>query len=247
MKTLNEQNGYILSHEIVVTNNTVSKEFIKLVELNKNQIEQIWIKQQELKKNKLVNLPILNLSRIERTSVDDKIYLHCFPVDYKYYLAQRSGIDLGITPLAVSGITFYTKENENIFFVGKRSEMVTTYQNFFEFVPSGSIDVNNSTQKDEKIDYLKQIAVELEEELSILEKDVLKLNAFCVIFDEREHVYDIGVEIKIKDVLFKGNDLEYKEIVKLPLNSIEDHFKNHPYVDTSLKLFRAWIASKGLK
>jgi predicted NUDIX family phosphoesterase len=247
MKTLIEKNGYILSHEILVTNNSVSSEFINQVKKNKDKIEQAWIKEQELKKNKLVNLPILNLSRIERSSVDDKIYLHCFPVDYKYYLAQRSGVELGITPLAVSGITFYTKENENIFFVGERSEMVTSYQNFFEFVPSGSIEVNNNTQEDEKIDYLKQVSVELEEELSILKKDVLNLNAFCVIFDEREHVYDIGVEIKIKDVLFKGNDLEYKEIVKLPLNSIEDHFKNHPYVDTSLKLFRAWIASKGLK
>ena len=229
---------YLLSPEIVVMGDYKNDDYHERVKNHIAEIEKAWEKEQERRNKKLFNGNILNLAIIEQQ--ENKLLLQCHPVEYKHYLAQRSGIDLGITPLAVSGIVFYNQEKDTkIFFIGKRSESVTQYPGYFEFIPSGSIDANNITPN-HSVEYTTQLIVELKEELGISVNEVLTQNAFCLIFDEIDHVYDIGIEIEVSNSIIKTHEAEYTSAEKLPEKSVSEYMKGENIVNTSRKLFEAW-------
>ncbi len=239
MELRNEDFDYILSSEIIVMGNYKNEDYHKRVMKWKDEIELAWKKEQEERSKKLFNGVILNLATIEQQQIDNRLTLQCHAVEYKHYLAQRKGIDLGITPIAVSGIVFYQENGFQTFYIGKRSESVTQYPGYYEFMPSGSIDAENLAPK-QPVDYSKQLFFELKEELGIPVENIINYRAFCVIFDETDRVYDIGIEIEVSNTNFKTDIAEYSAVQRLPLSSVVEYVKSNDMVNTSRKLFEAW-------
>lgn len=237
MKLNKENFDYLLTSKIVVLGDYKNEAYFACVKKQNDVIEFAWEKEQEGRNKKLINGNILNLAKIEKQG--NALILLCHPVEYKHYIAQRSGIDLGITPLAVSGIVFYQENDTKIFYLGKRSESVTQYPRFYEFIPSGSIDVND-IEPNKPIDYSRQLIIELKEELGILFENVKEQKTFCLLFDEVDNVYDIGVEIEVSNSQIKIDETEYFSSQKLSLNSVTEYMKGNNIVNTSRKLFKAW-------
>jgi hypothetical protein len=233
----------LLSPKITVLGDYKNEDYLQKVQNNLKNIEKAWEDEQARRNKKLFNGNILNLAVINNTQSQELI-LSCHPVEYKHYLAQRSGIDLGITPLAVSGIVFYKEDNKEIFLVGKRSETVTQYPGYYEFMPSGSIDANNIVVA-EPMEYKKQLLIELKEECGITD-EVKTINSFCLIFDEVDRVYDIGIEIEI-DIDHKTQIQEYTSIEKMPLDLVSEYMKKQNVVITSRRLFEAWKCSRSVE
>ena len=239
IKIEKENFEYLLSSEIVVMGDYKNEDYYDRVNNKYDEIELTWEKEQERRNIKLFNGSILNLAIIEQQTPVNRLILQCHSVEYKHYLAQRSGIDLGITPLGVSGIVFYQENNSKIFYVGKRSKTVTQYPGFYEFIPSGSIDTKNLVP-DQPVDYSKQLTIELEEELGVPVEYIKSHNVFSLIFDEIDRVYDIGIEIEVLKSKIITDEDEYTEVQKLTLNSVDEYVTSKNVVNTSRKLFEAW-------
>lgn len=230
---------YLLSSRITVLSDYRNEEYLEKVRNKKSEIEIVWEREQTMRKTKLFNGKILNLATIEEDEHKKELVLRCHPIEYKHYLAERLGIDLGITPLGVSGIVFYFDNSSRMFLLGKRSKNVTQYPEYDEFIPSGSIEINEANSL-ETFDFTNQLVVELKEELGISADRIKKKNPFCLIFDEIDHVYDIGIEIEVFDSHFKINENEYLSVQSLPLSIVHEHMKVGRIVNTSKKLFAAW-------
>lgn len=243
MKIIKDNFKYLLSPEIVVFGDYKNEDYCERVNNKKDDIELAWEKEQERRNKKLFNGNILNLAIIKQQTTDKRLVLQCHTVEYKQYFAQRSGIDLGITPLAVSGIVFYQENNSKIFYVGKRSETVSQYPGYYELIPSGSIDAKNLVPN-QPVDYSKQLIIELKEELGVPLEDIKSHKAFCLIFDEIDRVYDIGIEIEVLKSKINTDEAEYTAAERLPLNSVADYLKGEKVVNTSRKLFEAWSSSR---
>ena len=147
---------------------------------------------------------------------------------------------VGITPLAVSGITYYTKDNKKLFLVGQRSQNVTSYPGFYEFVPSGSIDVDK-TSHSHLIDYYKQLIVELYEEVGIESSRINHMKTFALVYDAKDKVFDIGIAIELDSNFSNINKPEYKEVSLVSEDDILNIITNNT-VETSRKLLKAWQA-----
>ena len=235
-----EEFKYIPTTKITVYGDYKNIDYLQKVQVNLKDIEKAWEDEQVRRNLKLFNGNILNLAVINKQAQQD-LTLSCHSIEYKHYLAQRSGIELGITPLAVSGIVYYKQDNIEIFLVGKRSETVTQYPGYYEFMPSGSIDANNIVAG-EPMEYKKQLLIELKEELGISD-EVKTINPFCLIFDEVDRVYDIGIEIEINNS-HKIQVQEYTSIEKLPIDLVAEYMKKQNVVITSKRLFGAWDFSR---
>jgi hypothetical protein len=235
---------YIRANTIEVFSDFKNDEYSQSINNNRERIDQIWSEENEKRQDKLLNNNILNLAIIERH--ETKLVLRCHFIEYKHYLAQRSGIALGITPLAVSGIAFYRENNSKKFFLGKRADSVTQYPGFFEFIPSGSIDASN-TDSNNAIKYEEQLMIELKEELGISYENIKSCNAFCLILDEKEKVFDIGLELELENIRETSlNKSEYTFLENIPSNLIAEYMKKPNIVKTSRILFNAWsLKDKG--
>jgi hypothetical protein len=230
---------YIQSSEIVVIMSLGSDDYDRQIKDNKNEIELVWEKELKRRNKKIFNGEILNLAKIEYEEKENRFILQCHKIQYKHYLAQRAGINLGITPLAVSGIVFYQENNSKVFYLGKRSEEVTQYPGYNEFIPSGSIDAKDLVL-DQIVNYSKQLIVELKEELNVSEENIKHYKVFCLIFDEIENVYDIGIEVEVLKSKIKTNEDEYNTVLKLPLDLVVEYVKGKNVVNASSRLFEAW-------
>jgi hypothetical protein len=242
MQIINSKFEYLLSPRIIVMGDYINKEYFDCINNKKDEIELAWEREQEKRNKKLFNGNILNLAIIEQQDANNLI-LKCHPIEYKHYLAQRAGIDLGITPLAVSGIVFYRENNSKIFYVGKRSEVVTQYPGYYEFIPSGSIDANDLIPN-QPVDFSKQLIIELKEELGVSLEKIKSYKAFCLVYDETDNVYDIGIEIEVIKDQFKTDETEYSAVQRIPLSSIGKFVKGENVVNTSRKLFEAWCSTR---
>jgi hypothetical protein len=240
IKIEKENFEYLISSEIVVMGDYKNEDYYDRVKNKKDEIEMAWEKEQERRNKKLFNKNIINLAIIEQQTIDNRLILQCNTVEYKHYLVQRSGIDLGITPLAVSGIVFYQENNSKIFYVGKRSETVTQYPGYYEFIPSGSIDSKNIVPN-QPVDYSNQLVIELKEELGVPVEDIKSHSTFCLIFDEIDRVYDIGIEIEVSNVdnVCKSNE-EYINIQRISDVQLDRKLKKENTVITSKRLFSAF-------
>lgn len=176
-------------------------------------------------------------------------------VEYKHFLAQRSkgGPDLGIKPVAVSGVVFLNIENDERVVFGRRS-MTTQYPGSWELIPSGSIDKDCMNQ-DGTIDYTRKIMEEFLEETVLSETCVSRPRAFAFILDKRENVYNIGCELEINGVdveglhkVFTSSTREYQGRVALvPVADLRDFVASHKerIVPTSLAMIEAWWQWRG--
>jgi HAD superfamily hydrolase (TIGR01509 family) len=173
----------------------------------RDEIENIW--ENELTKRTLFNGDIL--SYLAHRVVGDVLFIECFTTEYKYFLAQLKGnLDLGIFPIGVSGIII--DENNNTL-LGKRSN-VTEYENFYEFLPAGSID--SSKILDKSINFQEKLIEEFSEETGIFKDEIKSIEPFCLVYDRSDKVYDICSKIYVSGLLndqvkCRYND-EYEDI-----------------------------------
>lgn len=171
---------------------------------HEDEIEEIWA---EKSKNKeLYNGRIVSL--VNHSLENGHLKIDYCEVGYKDFLAQRAGLDLKLSPIGVSGITYFLEEGVKKFLVGKRSLNVTQFKGFNELVPSGSLEIDENSN----IECIKQLFIELKEEANIEKSRIKEAKPFCLIFDSDENVYDIGIAVKLDGVEdYKFSD-EYKEM-----------------------------------
>ena len=157
----------------------------------------------------------------------DIFRVNYFESDYKHFrfkdkVLAKSGIM--ICPLAVSGIII---DRNNDTLIGTRDK-VTQYDGWVELIPSGSISFNAAGEVNSPYE---QILLELNEESNIENEFIQDVEAFCLVYDEKDDVYDIGLKIFIKDglseLLSTGiiSSTEYKDIQVIGVHKlIEDIF-----------------------
>lgn len=146
--------------------------------------------------------------------------LVCQSVPYRFFCAQR--VDpalrqrLNLRVAAVSGITFI----DDCVVIGRRSQALTQYPDFFELVPSGSIDTD-FVQSDGIIDYRQQLANELAEELVPGPWDGISIRPLTLVFDRQESTFDLCCRIDLPSgtSIPKSTD-EYTELLKVRLEDL---------------------------
>lgn len=223
---------YYLSTEISVLASDPSPHYLEQIKSHSAAIERVW--RDESLKRPLFNGQILGIEGLQQHS---GLELVIYPVEYKHYLAQRAGIDLGVMLLAVSGLVFYRSGGERIFFVGQRAQDVTQDPGFYEFIPSGSIEVASSYSK--SVPYRDQLFLELKEELGI--EKIKSCREFCLIPDELNRVWDIGFEVEVdrQNIL---NLNEYDSLELVSESQLKVLWQQTNVVKTSRTLFAAWQA-----
>lgn len=188
----------------------------------KLHIEEIWKKELIRTKGKVFNGELLIADAF------DGISLRGHFAEYKYYLAQARDASLSselqIKPICVCG---YTTAG-NYILIGKRSDHVTDFQNFFELVPAGGID--RSAVKNDSVDIIQQLKVELKEEAGIEASMVQKITPSFIIFFPENQLYEICAKIELdssaKNRIAERDD-EYSELIWIPKSEIQEFVKKH--------------------
>ncbi len=217
-----------------------SSDFESRIEKFSEKIDIFW--NQEKRKKNLTNGSLLNFSSLSQ--VGDSLEIKAYFVEYKHFLFQRNmGENLLINPIGVSGIALQNKGHKGHFLVGRRSNSVTQYPEHYEFIPSGSIEVD--AQKNGMVDYKKQLIKELKEESGLTEKNIKSVHELCLIYDKLDRVYDIGICVELKEAELSLNPelSEYKGISIQTSSSIEKTFSREDVVPTSKLLFQAFKMS----
>lgn len=111
--------------------------------------------------------------------------LECFELPYRFFFAKANGIELDLTPAAVSGVLIC---NGQIFF-GKRSGNVTTQRGQLELVPSGTLPGT---------DFRAQLLTELQEEINVPSQNVSSVVPFCCV-NEKNRVLDVCCKLIVED------------------------------------------------
>lgn len=141
-------------------------------------------------------------------------------VDYKLYLAQRSGIvlpqDLVIRPVALSGITIHNGK----WLVGKRASHLTDYPGHLELVPSGSFDERYYTHGE--IDYIAQGLDELAEEAGISKSYVNNVTPLMLVEDITTGIYEVCLEIHLKEIKLPEATVEYQMLAWWTQKDLQD-------------------------
>jgi len=157
-------------------------------------LDKMWAEAQ-MQNKKLFNGHIVCFHSLETTN--DPLRINVFCTDYKHfrfreYIYKRSGVK--IIPIAVSGIII---DKSNCTLIGIRSN-VTQYKGWVELIPSGGIQFNEYEKMNEP---KEQILLELSEEVNIAKKLISNIESFCLLYDGKEEVYDIGYKIHIDNTL----------------------------------------------
>jgi beta-phosphoglucomutase len=204
--------------------------YISYVEkTHQKEIDQLW--SEKLAKNKSLynaEISILLSLNIENR----KCSVTYSKVSYKTFLYMRDQ-DQAPIALAVSGLSYKETEEGLQYLIGKRAPKVSQYPEYYEFIPSGSLDFH--TKLDSRI-IERQTLKELEEESQILNKNVESIKIKDCILDVHDTVLDFVSTIKInnKNFSFKSND-EYSEIKALNLKDLGS--LSTLLIPTSRKLF----------
>ncbi len=152
---------------------------------------------------------------------DNHIRLTGTFTEYKFYFAQRHGMELGLTTIGVSGLIIL---NEQVIFA-RRSPHMTGYPNMLELVPSGTID-NAVALANGTVDFVTKIKQEFEEEVGLPQHCIQKVTPFAVTYDSHDSSYDILCRLDVETTLdailtgLKQSD-EYTEPIPVPLDQVE--------------------------
>jgi len=195
-------------------------------------VNQNW-NEERIKNNKLFNGITLCYGSHHLIGTD--LMMECFPVEYKYILAQLKGkIDFNLRPLAVSGLIIDQQKN---ILISKRSNTVTQFKSYYELVPSGGIpgdSINSKSIQD-------QLAIEFEEETNLNPKLIKRINPFCLISDQKTKVYDVCCLIEVRgdlqSLIKSDKEGEYTYHQLININQVEHFLNNHVVVPTSLIMY----------
>lgn len=168
------------------------KEFF-LTQAETNTIDSIW--RAECKKRALFDGAILCFQEL------NKNVLVTFTCSYKYLIASQKNASLRkkllLKPIGITALTIFGKE----LIVAKRSSSVSTYRNFIETVPSGSLIPSKSVTK--------QLLDELCEETGIEKRFTRSTTRLGLFYSPRSRIYDLGYLITLSK--------------KLPLKRSDEH------------------------
>lgn len=178
-------------------------------------VNQIWDENLQKSGNTLFDGQIFSVSKITPD------YIEGFGLPYRYFFAQKVMPDLSktikIQPLAVTGIL----QIENSWVAGRRSNITVTQDaGLWEFVPSGSVDMNQLFEIDNKT-LTQQILEEAREELGV-DPELLQVK-FANLFIEDEITFVIDC------VFFLSTELTFSE-----LSSIHREFGTDEYSELEL-------------
>jgi beta-phosphoglucomutase-like phosphatase (HAD superfamily) len=156
--------------------------------------------------------------RLARDVLDVEVSL----THYRTYVAQRRGVPVGIVPLGVSGVV---RLDSGGLVLGKRSQDVTQYAGFWEFIPSGGVSRKRMAD-DGVVDATGQLLEELREELGISTDRVRRVLPLGLIEDVADRVIDLAYAIDLsatveelqRGILQRG---EYVEVQVLCASEIE--------------------------
>ncbi|MAG26894.1 hypothetical protein CMI47_15250 [Candidatus Pacearchaeota archaeon] len=187
---------------------------------NQARIEKIW--QDALKENrKLFNDKLLSFLGFK----DDggNIRVNGSFVEYKDFLAQKSGLGLGIKPIGVSGVVVVREQDEEYVLFARRSKNVTLYSGFLELVPSGGID-GKYIRPNGEVDYKAQLLTEFCEETGLPESCVKEISELCLMLDSKDNVYDVCCRIDAeaqREVFMEGfRSKEYESPVFVKMREL---------------------------
>lgn len=192
----------------------------------RSKIEEIW----EIEKNKNPNLfngPLFSVVefRIEEVRKDQVLYV--FETDYKSFLAEQSGVDLGLQPLGVTGAISKNYFGEEKLLFAQRSKNNSIYGGFWELVPSGGLEFFESDSKEALP--IRQLLIEFEEELGASRELIESSELVALSFDSNIKVYDLIYVLKVSTNFTWKLSLEHDDYVFLSEQEFVDS-----YLDRSL-------------
>ena len=115
-------------------------------------------------------------------------------VGYREFVVQRGGLDLGVRPLAVTGVTWVGPD----VLIGRRSAHVTQYPKRWEPVPAGSV-APPGRDTDAQAALASQLMSELGEEAGIVSAWVRAIDVVGVIDDLDNHVIDVCFAVTVDE------------------------------------------------
>jgi len=189
--------------------------------------------------NKLWNAEVLKNSNLKNEMVTlytghqkseaGNLTIECYETKYQNVFAKlRKITDSQIFPLAVSGIVMDPSEN---ILIGKRSDRVSEYSEFYEIVPSGALPAIYANGSK----FIDQMKIELGEESPISQNNIASTLPLGLIFDSKNEVYDIIVKMylnsKISGPLPASK--EYSELSFVELITAYDMLEKFPFVPVS--------------
>ena len=225
----------------------------KILDQNRDAIEEIWRKAQEEKRGQLFNGTLPNFIRVVNRE-RERIEIISHFIEYKQFLAQRKepALKLGIKPIGVSGIIILEDKGNKWVVFAKRADNITEYPGFLELVPSGSIDKECADAKG-VVDYRSKLLSEFGEETGLSKEYVKRISGFAFVLDINHNVYEICCEILLETekelVAQKFSSKEYNAPVFIATNNLDNFVKSNvdSIVPTSMALIEAYRQSKWAK
>ena len=242
------------NYEIVAVGNiqlqvTKDPQIDGILAQNRDAIEEIWQNTQKEKGGKLFNGTLPNFVGVDKRG--SHIYIYCYFVEYKSFLAQRKrpDLNLGIRPIGVSGVIVLKEADKEYVVFAKRANDVTEYPAFLELVPSGSID-KECLDVSGNVDYKAKLLSEFSEETGIAQRYVKEISSFAFVLDTNHDVYDICCKILVesnKERFFSEfqSSKEYQSPTAIAVAELADFVKenNEEIVPTSMALIEAYMRS----
>lgn len=176
---------------------------LKLRQL-KSFVEKNWQAETAHKDRVLFKGPVFSVLDVQHNKIK------VFQTDYSYLRASRKKPDMGLCPLAVTGVSICLDG----VILGRRGGQTANERNMWEFAPAGGL-AQHSPQV--------QVLEELQEELGVRASEVSEPEILGLVIDEADDTYDIVMRLNIaltKDQImrrFKSNGCEeYSEIKIVP-------------------------------
>jgi hypothetical protein len=229
---------------------TENFDWADLVAPHQEQIEVVWRQESQKRGRDLFNGKMFNFIGYKQEA--DRLVVTGHFIQYKEFIAKRvlPYLPYTVTPVGVSGLTYYQQGEEGAVLMARRSHGVTQYPGFFELLPSGTIDPD-CLEEGGKVDYIKKIRDEFSEESGLEKSNIKNCTGFALLHDSAESCYDLCSIIEITP--FAGEQLEknfhrsgeYDRLIRVNFRDMEPFLeKNAPLIlPTSLSLYRAFIAS----
>ncbi len=130
------------------------------------------------------------------------VSIHVQESSYRFYAVQKTGLDCGIRPLGVKGISFVRDETgaSRVLF-GRRSQSVAFYPGQWEFVPGGALEPGAQPAA--------QVTAELREETTLSPRQPPIARA--LLFDPHAFTWEIVHAIELASATAAEMGWEYDE------------------------------------
>lgn len=211
------------------------------------RVEAIWRDAVRARGDSLFNGRIASVMGISGGRIDVRLD------EYRRWIAARTDESLasalGVRPLAVSGLF---RCADGIVF-GRRSRYNTEAVGQWELVPSGGIDAHELSPG-AVIDPVRQVVLELEEELGVPRGEIEVAKPFCVVMGDGSGVVDLGIEViapalcgaDILSAHHARGSREYSELLVVSESALREFLasQHRQIVDVSLALLDAAGASR---